>query len=166
MYYDASDKIVKIYGTYTVTFDCGDGTIYGTTTVNRNMAVPEPMGIPTCEGYRFGGWLIGDTPYDFTKPVFGNLTLTAKWLEEGKFTISITPSKIYIVTDKPNTTAYGAAYKGGKLTDIMMKNIIDYEVIDLSTIDLDMTNANTISLFVWDENQAPLCDKISFNFGG
>ena len=53
-----------------------------------------------------------------------------------------------------------------KITDITMQDIVDYAVIELNTIDLDITNADTISLFVWDENQAPLCDKISFNFGG
>ena len=71
-----------------------------------------------------------------------------------------------IVTDKANTKAYGAAYKGEQLTDIIIKNIIDYEVINLNTIDLDITNADTISLLVWDENLSPLCEKISFNIGG
>ena len=87
-----------------------------------------------------------------------------KWLEEGKFDMSITPSKIYIVAD--NAKAYGAAYNGGRLTSIVMQDIVDYAVIELEMIDLNMINADTVSLFVWDENQAPLCGKISFNIGG
>lgn len=165
VYYDESDKIVKIVGTYTVTFDMGDD-VYYEETVDRNTTVSEPKETPYREGYYFGGWYIGDTPYDFTQPISGDLTLTAKWLEEGKFGMSITPSKIYIVTDRANTTAYGAAYKDGALTDITMQDIEDYAVIELITIDLDMINADTISLLVWDENQAPLCGKISFNIGG
>ena len=162
VYYDTSDNIVKLGGTYTIVFDYGDGKYYGT--AERGKAVAETEKIPTREGFYFGGWFIGDTPYDFTKPVFGNMTLTAKWLKAGEFGISITPSKIYIAAD--NAKAYGAAYKGGVLTDIIMQDIVDYEVIELSNIGLNWTNADTISLFVWDENQAPLCDKISFNFGG
>lgn len=163
-YYDDSDKNVKIVGTYTVTFDLGDD-IFAEESVDRNTAVSEPKEIPWREGYYFAGWFIGDTPYDFTQPVSSDLTLTAKWLEEGKFGISITPSKIYVVTDKANTKAYGAAYKDEILTDITMLDIVDYGVIDLNYIDLDMTNADTISLLIWDENQSPLCDKISFNIG-
>jgi|GEM_PF-7023808 len=165
VYYDDSDKIVKIVGTYTITFDMGDDIWYEEI-VDRNTTVSEPKETPYLEGYCFGGWYIGDTPYDFTQPVSSDLTLTAKWLEAGTFGMSITPSKIYIVTDRANTTAYGAAYKGGNLTDITMQDIVDYAVIELNTIDLDMMNADTISLFVWDENQAPLCEKISFNIGG
>lgn len=78
--------------------------------------------------------------------------------------MSITPSKIYIVGN--NAKAYGAAYKSGTLTDITTRDIVDYLVIELNEIGLDMANADTISLFVWDENQAPLCEKISFNVGG
>ena len=133
--------------------------------VDRNTAVSEPKEIPYREGYCFGGWYNGDTPYDFTQPVSSDLTLTARWLTEGEFGISITPSKIYIVTGKENTTAYGAAYKDGKLTDVTMRDVVFYEVIELGTLDLDMINADTISLFVWDENQSPLCGEISFNIG-
>lgn len=162
VYYDTSDNIVKLDGTYTIVFDYGDGKYYGT--AERGKAVAETEKIPTREGFYFGGWFIGDTPYDFTKPVFGNMTLTAKWLEAGTFGMSITPSKIYIAAD--NAKAYGSAYKGGVLTDIIMQDIVDYEVIELSNIGLNWTNADTISLLVWDENQAPLCDPISFNIGG
>lgn len=160
VYYDESDKIVKIVGTYTVTFDMGED-IFCEETVDRNTTVSEPKETPYREGYYFGGWYNGATPYDFTQPVSSDLTLTARWLEAGTFGMSITPSKIYIVTDK--ATAYGAAYKDEKLTSVVTQNIVNYAVIDLSTIDLDMRNADTISLFVWDGNQAPLCGKISYD---
>lgn len=162
VYYDDSDKIVKIVGTYTVTFDMGED-VFDEKTVDRNTTVSEPKETPYREGYCFGGWYIGDTPYKFTQPVSSDLTLTAKWLKEGEFGISITPSKIYIVTNKANTKAYGAAYKDGKLTSVATRDIVNYEVIELSEIGLDLTNADTISLFVWDGNQAPLCGKISYD---
>ena len=34
---------------------------------------------PARDGYVFLGWYNGDTPYDFTDPVTGDMTLTAKW---------------------------------------------------------------------------------------
>ncbi|MDD6734902.1 MAG: InlB B-repeat-containing protein, partial [Clostridiales bacterium] len=164
VYYDDADKMLKIVGIYTVAFDIGNGEYYNIVEIERNTAVSEPKGPPSRAGYYFGAWYNGDTPYDFTQPVSSDLTLTAKWLEAGTFGMNITPSKIYIVAD--NAKAYGAAYKGGKLTDITMQDIVDYAVIELNTIDLDMMNADTISLLIWDENQAPLCRNIIFNIGG
>ena len=34
---------------------------------------------PARDGYLFNGWFTGNTAYDFTQPVTGNITLTAKW---------------------------------------------------------------------------------------
>lgn len=158
VYYDTSDNIVKLDGTYTITFDYGDGAYYGT--ANRGDRVAETEKIPTREGYYFGGWYSGNAAYDFTKPVYSNMTLTANWLAAGTFGISITPSKIYIVSDK--ATAYGAAHKGGILTDVVTQDIVDYGVINLYNINLDLRNADTISLYIWDENQKPLCNKLTY----
>ena len=41
--------------------------------------VQRPYPNPTRNGYQFDGWFIGKIAYDFSKPVTGNLTLTAKW---------------------------------------------------------------------------------------
>lgn len=158
VYYDTWDNIVKLDGTYTITFDYGDGAYYGT--ANRGDRVAETKKIPTREGYYFGGWYSGNAAYDFTKPVYSNMTLTANWLAAGTFGISITPSKIYIVSDK--ATAYGAAHKGGILTDVVTQDIVDYGVINLYNINLDLRNADTISLYIWDENQKPLCNKLTY----
>lgn len=39
-----------------------------------------PPTTPVREGYTFDGWYKGDTVFDFSKPVYGNVTLTARWI--------------------------------------------------------------------------------------
>lgn len=62
---------------HTVTFDDGTGN---TVTVNmqEGETVQEPSA-PSRDGYEFTGWLLDGTPYDFTTPVTGDITLTAGW---------------------------------------------------------------------------------------
>ena len=36
---------------------------------------------PTKDGYIFIGWYDGDTAYDFSQPVIGDITLTSKWIK-------------------------------------------------------------------------------------
>ncbi len=70
---------------YTVTFDAQGGSSVSSKTVERNGAVSEPAK-PTREGYVFGGWFTdkGCTQaYDFDSRVTKNITLYAKWTEEG-----------------------------------------------------------------------------------
>ncbi|MBT1161830.1 InlB B-repeat-containing protein [Bifidobacterium sp. SO1] len=66
---------------HTVTFDRGDGSKPTTVTVGDGKTVAEPA-TPTRDGYRFDGWRLDGTPYDFTIPVTGDLTLTAVWSKD------------------------------------------------------------------------------------
>ena len=45
----------------------------------RSGAAATKLDDPTNDGYVFVGWFGGDTPYDFTSPVTGDITLIAKW---------------------------------------------------------------------------------------
>jgi uncharacterized repeat protein (TIGR02543 family) len=68
--------------TYTVTFDHDDGeTDLLAVEVEHGMAVEAPVE-PERLGYDFLGWYLGGDEYDFMTPVTGNLTLTARWVEE------------------------------------------------------------------------------------
>lgn len=66
--------------TYTVTFDPANGDKPTSVKVKGGNPVKAPA-TPTRDGYRFTGWYEKDakTAYDFTAPVAGDLTLTAKW---------------------------------------------------------------------------------------
>lgn len=62
---------------HTVTFDDGTGNTV-TVNVQEGETVQEPS-TPSRDGYDFTGWLLDGTPYDFTTPVTGDITLTAGW---------------------------------------------------------------------------------------
>ena len=64
--------------TYRVSFDTAGGTSAAPVTVTHGETVAAPEGV-TREGYDFLGWYLGDEEYDFTTPVTGNITITAKW---------------------------------------------------------------------------------------
>ncbi len=63
---------------YTISFD-GNGSDYSENVpVYFNEAVEKPSD-PVRRGYTFGGWLCGETQYDFSEPVSKDLTITAQW---------------------------------------------------------------------------------------
>ena len=64
--------------TYTVIFNADNGTLNKNVIVNHGDTVAAPAD-PVMEGYIFEGWFVGDTKYDFTTPVTGELDLLAKW---------------------------------------------------------------------------------------
>ncbi len=71
-----------IVRTFTVSFDKDNGTGVLLQTVNwgEHATVPLP---PTKTGYVFLGWYVGDTSFDFSAPVYSDLTITAKWYASG-----------------------------------------------------------------------------------
>ena len=65
--------------TYHPTFDTagGFGLYYQSVTEGNPMKRPDRN--PIRRGYLFDGWFIGDTAYDFSRPVTDKVTLTAHW---------------------------------------------------------------------------------------
>lgn len=63
---------------YTISFNGGEGISYDAIEVKEgeNISLPEN---PTREGYIFVGWMLGDEPFDPSKEITGDITLTAKW---------------------------------------------------------------------------------------
>ena len=71
---DPGNRISGITVTYRV-----DNTDYAKQVLQSGMTAQKPEEL-TWSGYIFiGDWYNGDTAYDFTNPVTGNITLTAKW---------------------------------------------------------------------------------------
>ena len=64
--------------TYTVTFDSNGGSSVDKQTVVVGKYASEPK-TPIRHGYIFGGWYYGSEKWNFSTPVTGNMTLTAKW---------------------------------------------------------------------------------------
>ena len=81
---------------YTVHFNTGEG---GPTPQDQSIQpvygrVQRPSPDPTRQGCQFDGWFTGNIAYDFSKPVTGNLTLSAKWtLVDPNNTWKINPDK-------------------------------------------------------------------------
>ena len=76
--------------TYTVTFNSNDGTSVASQNVNDGEKLIEPTPAPTKAGYTFDGWYEDSTfskKFDFNKPITGNITLYAKWVEN-KYTLT------------------------------------------------------------------------------
>ncbi len=65
--------------TYTVTFDSDGGSAVEAQTIEADEVATEPTA-PTKADYKFGGWFLDGVAYDFSTPVTGNITLTAKWI--------------------------------------------------------------------------------------
>lgn len=63
---------------HTVTFDTAGGSEIEEKTVESGKTVEKPAD-PTKEGYLFDGWYNGETAYDFSTPVTGDITLKANW---------------------------------------------------------------------------------------
>ena len=64
--------------TYDVSFDANGGIAIDPVTVEEGDLLTRPAA-PEQEGYVFDGWYNGETAYDFTKQVTGELSLTAHW---------------------------------------------------------------------------------------
>ncbi|MBQ7387346.1 MAG: InlB B-repeat-containing protein [Clostridia bacterium] len=63
-----------------VTFDSAGGSSVETQKIRFNTEASEPAD-PTRDTYTFAGWYNGTTPFDFSKKITSNITLTAKWDE-------------------------------------------------------------------------------------
>lgn len=64
--------------TYTVTFDTDGANDIASVTVKSGEAVAEPTA-PSKDYAEFLGWYVGKVKYDFSTPVTGDITITAKW---------------------------------------------------------------------------------------
>lgn len=84
---------------YTVTFNTDGGSAVTSQTVEGGNTASKPSD-PTRTGYKFLGWYLSGTKYDFAKEVTGNITLVAKW-EKVQSNASTTPT----TPEKPATPA-------------------------------------------------------------
>ena len=77
-----------------ITFDSAGGTSVPYKMVDKTKAVSKPAD-PTRSGYTFLGWYLNNTLYNFSKGVYDNITLVAKWQQvQSNITYSISWVKI------------------------------------------------------------------------
>ncbi len=71
---------------YTVTFDSNGGSSVSAKKVNSGSKVSKPSD-PTKSGYKFAGWILNGSSYNFNSKVTSNITLVAKWSQKS-YTVS------------------------------------------------------------------------------
>ena len=74
-----SQRFTYTGDTATVSFKTEHGSPVPSQQVIVGDTVRRPDDPTADDGWTFNGWFQGDKPYDFTKPVSGNTTLTARW---------------------------------------------------------------------------------------
>ena len=74
-----SQRFTYTGDTATVSFKTEHGSPTPSQQVIVGDAARRPDDPTADDGWTFNGWFQGDKPYDFTKPISGNTTLTARW---------------------------------------------------------------------------------------
>lgn len=103
------DKPVVTPTKYTVTFNTNGGSSISSQTIEENGKVTKPTD-PKRDGYKFLGWYLNGSAYNFDTKVAGNITLTAIWeeVEEVKtYTISVS------MVDQFSPDRYLTVYENG-----------------------------------------------------
>ena len=108
------EEIQVLY--YLVTFDTDGGSYIASQEIEENKTVTRPAD-PVKSGYKFLGWYLDDTEYDFESKVVEDIILTAKWksTSSGEAT---TPTK-YTVAFNSNGGSLVSSQsitKGGKVS--------------------------------------------------
>ena len=80
-------KWTKNNTVYSVSFNTLGGTVIPSQNIKEGHYVLLPD-TPVLAEHRFGGWYLGDEPWDFSTPVAGNMTLVAKWIPIVYYTVT------------------------------------------------------------------------------
>jgi len=105
---------------YTVTFDNGvtidgpqsvehGGTLADKTPNPRDYTPEAGLFSSVPDAYVFEGWYKGETPWDFDDPVYGDMTLTAKWSVPGLIT-TVAANNVEAAVAYVNVPANAGAY--------------------------------------------------------
>ena len=151
----AKTLYVKLIPTYTITFDSKEGSSVSAITGIESGTVTTKPNDPTKEGYKFDGWLNGETAYDWTQPVTSNLTLTAKWLKlyTVKFMDGETELSKIIVADGKVASKPGLftvdAKKGTGITKWIDSENKEFDFSTPITADLELTAKWEATTSLW-----------------
>ena len=153
---------VKTANSYTITFEAGEGVTFpATKTVTYDAEVT--LSAPERAGYIFDGWFIKDTTTQVLSgpwKVASDVTLTAKWTEMGKATITFVyadgtvdaTTQVYVgdsLTELPNPQAKakeGYSVDTNWYIDSACTTVANFENITASMMVYAKATANTYTI--------------------
>ena len=86
---------------FTVTFDTNGGSGIVSQKIENGKTVTKPEN-PAKDGYDFEGWILGDSPFDFSTPITSDITLIAKWTKHTSTTLPEEQKQFFTVTFDTN----------------------------------------------------------------
>ncbi len=78
---------------FEVKFNSDGGSSVTSQTIEKGKTATEPAN-PNRTGYKFDGWYLGNTKFDFTKPITSNITLVAKWSQNDNLFDVVEPKDV------------------------------------------------------------------------
>lgn len=152
-----NNKLLKFTEGYAVTFDYGD--YVEKRSVVKNTPIKKPKKDPYSENKTFIGWFIGNEPYDFTKSVIRDITVSAKWFDKTNVGVSINADKIYANVPESGAVLCIVLYKDYAQTDTIKKNISESTTLNIEELGINKENVDQISVVLLDSGNNKICDE-------
>lgn len=160
VYYNGS--VMKLGEACTVRYDYDTGYVHEERTrKGAPLAEPEDLLAPKY-GYDFAGWYVDGEGYDFSKPVTGDITLTAKWVESGTTAVNVTPTRVYVSGVYP-AVIFLASRTADGVVDVKRVALTETNNVKISDTGLVTDGAAEIAAYLWDGNYTPLCESSRTN---
>ena len=160
VYYNGS--VMKLGEACTVRYDYDTGYVHEERTrKGAPLAEPEDLLAPKY-GYDFAGWYVDGEGYDFSKPVTGDITLTAKWVESGTTAVNVTPTRVYVSGVYP-AVIFLASRTADGVVDVKRVALTETNNVKISDTGLVTDGASEIAAYLWDGNYTPLCESSRTN---
>lgn len=160
VYYNGS--VMKLGEACTVRYDYDTGYVHEERTrKGAPLAEPEDLLAPK-HGYDFAGWYVDGEGYDFSKPVTGDITLTAKWVESGTTAVNVTPTRVYVSGAYP-AVIFLASRTADGVVDVKRVALTETNNVKISDTGLVTDGAAEIAAYLWDGNYTPLCESSRTN---
>ncbi len=160
VYYNGS--VMKLGEACTVRYDYDTGYVHEERTrKGAPLAEPEDLLAPK-HGYDFAGWYVDGEGYDFSKPVTGDITLTAKWVESGTTAVNVTSTRVYVSGVYP-AVIFLASRTADGVVDVKRVALTETNNVKISDTGLVTDGAAEIAAYLWDGNYTPLCESSRTN---
>ncbi len=160
VYYNGS--VMKLGEACTVRYDYDTGYVHEERPrKGAPLAEPEDLLAPKY-GYDFAGWYVDGEGYDFSKPVTGDITLTAKWVESGTTAVNVTPTRVYVSGVYP-AVIFLASRTADGVVDVKRVALTETNNVKISDTGLVTDGAAEIAAYLWDGNYTPLCESSRTN---